>query len=856
MRDWQLTAGDPLTMRLAADIRLSKTDYADDQSWEIAFGGPDEPALAVQTRYGGRVGLARFVPLWAFDGRAVYERQAFAEGPVLRAFAPDYARITARPIASLALTFEVWVMDSHAVGGRLRMRNEADTPATFEFDLNTQLAREGKVTDIKAIRFSPGADQSSEALHLGTVGSSGNSVNPVVLLEQASGSTGSHLSAPMTIPPGGTAAIRWVHAALPTLNDSLQTAQKWLYQTDWDTAFALIERINAPLPVIETENVDLDAALAFAAQVTLRSFVGATGKLPYPSVVDARIPAFGFSRTRDGADHAPEWQGQAVPLVYLVAPTAAILAPDLARGLIRNALAVAQSDGWIDGRPGLGGQRSGQLAPPLLASATWAVYQITEDKHFLAESFAALRRFYDRWFARDMDRDGDGVPEWVNADQSGFADSPTFDRVGRGAINADISKAETPDLTAYLIHESASLLHIAELLNKPGDVEAIRARLNTLTHRLAALWDEASGSYLPCDRDTHITTRGGTLFRGRGDEAMRDPATLDPPARLVLRILGGKEHAPRVGAVIEGIDAAGAAVSETIPGPAFIWGYGLGSAVTEHVYARINYTKFDGLSRVYSIEIDGVDLSRPALPNLLPLWAGVDKDRVRRLVDSITDPARYGQPAGLPLIPGNLPADGEKDAANPVHQYWNTLIVEGLIESGYATEARALVGKLMADQIAALKHDQAFRSAYDAQTGAGLGDPDNLNGVFSLALFMRLIGVRIVNARRVWAGGEFALPASVKVTQYGVTVTRSAKGSTVRFPSGETIRVGSEWQLITSSASEPEPAAVAPMPTTVPAPPKAETPAPPPELPKLSTEPTVTTTPPTYKIPVRRPKGE
>src|SRR5579859_7328125 len=255
VRDWQLTAGDPLTMRLAADIRLSKTDYTDDQSWEIVFGGPEEPALAVQTRYGGRVGLARLVPLWAVDGRAVYERQAFAEGPVVRAFAPNYARITAYPIAKLALAFEVWVMDSHAVGGRLTMHNESDAPAVFEFDLNAQLAREGRVTEIKAIRFSPGADhagQSSEALHLGTLGSSSSSGNPVVLLEKATGSTGSHLSTPLTIPPGGTATVRWVHTTLSTLNDSLQAAQTWLYKTDWDAAVALIDQINAPLPIIET----------------------------------------------------------------------------------------------------------------------------------------------------------------------------------------------------------------------------------------------------------------------------------------------------------------------------------------------------------------------------------------------------------------------------------------------------------------------------------------------------------------------------------------------------------------------------------------------------------------------------
>ena len=54
MREWQLKAGDPLAMRFAADVRLGRTDYADDQSWEVMFGTADEPALSVQTRYAAR----------------------------------------------------------------------------------------------------------------------------------------------------------------------------------------------------------------------------------------------------------------------------------------------------------------------------------------------------------------------------------------------------------------------------------------------------------------------------------------------------------------------------------------------------------------------------------------------------------------------------------------------------------------------------------------------------------------------------------------------------------------------------------------------------------------------------------
>ena len=93
MRNWHLKKTDPLAMRFAADARLTRIDPADDQVWEIAFGSGEEPALSFQTRYGGRVGLARIVPMWIVDGKPLYEARAYAESPALMAFAPNYARV-------------------------------------------------------------------------------------------------------------------------------------------------------------------------------------------------------------------------------------------------------------------------------------------------------------------------------------------------------------------------------------------------------------------------------------------------------------------------------------------------------------------------------------------------------------------------------------------------------------------------------------------------------------------------------------------------------------------------------------------------------------------------------------------
>ena len=43
MREWALKSGDPLSLTMVSDARLSPTDYVDDHIWELTLSGGDPP---------------------------------------------------------------------------------------------------------------------------------------------------------------------------------------------------------------------------------------------------------------------------------------------------------------------------------------------------------------------------------------------------------------------------------------------------------------------------------------------------------------------------------------------------------------------------------------------------------------------------------------------------------------------------------------------------------------------------------------------------------------------------------------------------------------------------------------------
>ncbi len=782
-RRWQLDATSPFSLQIAADARFSQTDYTDDQIWEINLGSGKSPALALQTRYGGRAGLASIVPMWLHDGRAIYQTQAYAKQPYITAFAPGYIRLQATLTPQLALQAEFWVMESHAVGAQLTVANAHTTPTDIRLDLLGFVGIGGK--EQKTTRLT--TPSGSSVLSLGQVGN----LSPIITLDNAdsvpnSDAGGGKIGQSVTIDGRKKVVFRWVHTALPDIRESIALGNKWLQQ-DWEQAFQQISDASQTIPVIETGNSDWDATIAFAYQQLMQCFLRPTSSLPYTSFVSMRQPNRGFNphevNTRDRA-----WGGQSPIQAYLLTLAIASSNPSFAEGVIRNYLAVQQSDGWIDWKPGLAGQKQGILCLPILARMTWGIFQYTEDAEFLRDVFPGLLKFFERWLQPDLDNDGDGLREWRSENQTGYVFTPTFATWQGWGQGADIRLAEMPDLATYLLSEAMSLREIAYFLRAESATDRLDGQIADLRQHLENLWNSDLNRYAYRDRDTHTTTEGVSIVHdGRSGDDLILAEKIQPANRLIVKVSGGIDLTPQFTMELAGFDQNGSDISEEVGFDQFLWSHGRGVYTSRKIFSQIDKITFDGLSRVYRVDVDTVDTSRLDINAILPLWLPeIAPEHATALSELLLDPNKFWRASGVTMCSA---ADPNFDPSNAngsggVWPFWLTLIGEGLIEHGATQSAYALLKHLLNTQTTVLKGQKSFSEFYHSDAPIGLGEAGHTGGLVPLHLLMRLIGVRIVNSAKVWVGGKFAWEKPITIHQHGVTVQRTDEATHIEFPSG------------------------------------------------------------------------
>jgi len=787
MRDWNLGLDDPLNLTLATDLRLGEPDYLNDQIWGLELGGGDPPAISLCTTYGLRARSMRIFPRFTANGATVTAPVSFAVLPRLRHFYPNFLELSLFPFTGIEVLTEFWVPCSQAIAGRLTLTNHTPQPV----DLGLQLC--ALLVPIEGNTLMLAQIQSVDVL----VGRTSNLVPVLFMTGSPMHGLGPYPSLSIDIHLDATVSrqLTWVQAALGDPAASFGLARSTAARA-WDAERARIELVNAAQSVeVETSNPDWDAAFALSQKTAFSLFFPGNEHLPQPSFVLARQPDQGCSLRDDGSDYSHLWSGQS-PFDACYLSSLLPGAPEMAAGLLRNFLSTQAEDGFVDCRPGLGGQRGRWLAPPLLAGLTWKTYQATGNDAFLAEVFPHLLAFFQVWFDASHDRDRDGFPEWDHPMQTGFEDNPAFTAWYDWAHGVDISTVESPALTACLFREALCLIQMAEKLDRFETLQALHMQASALRTVTEECWHSASAFYRVRDRDTHLSPTGRLLRKRHGAGRINIKKAFAEPVRLSIHVNRKGQVFHHLSATITGrtVDSLG---GEQIEQTENQWCVYAAAITSRHVYTRVDEVEVYGPKPGDEVTVSTVDCTSEDQTLCLPLWAGIPgASRAAMLIKrSMLDTARFTHPFGISACAA-LPCQEAETTCLAVTMPWQQMLGEGMLEYGYREEVAQLVTRLMNAVILNLKQHHAFFLDYHAVRGAGIGERNALGGLAPTGLFLQTLGVQFLSGGRVRLSGNNPFPWPVTVKYRGLTVTRRAGESEVKFPDGRTIALNDPSEVL------------------------------------------------------------
>jgi hypothetical protein len=780
MLEWTLKPGEPGFLPLAADVRLGATDYVNDQIWELVIGRSEPPAITLQTTCGLRARSLRIFPRFGEGDLMVSDPAQFQSAITIQCCFPNYVRLAFSPLTDLQVEADFWVPDSQSAGCRLLLSNPSSKPRTINLEVVGVLNPDAQGERLALVELQAATVMTGKT----------NNLAPVIYLTggaQPSQGPFTALATKVELPAKSQQKITWIEAALGDADASFKLAKRSAAR-NWDAEIARLELFDAGLVEIHTGEPGWDHAFALSQRLAYGLLAGPTSHLPHPSFVISRQPDRGYSLRGDGSDYSHLWNGQSPFEAYYLYGLLLPAAPELVRGIFMNFLAAQTEDGAIDLRPGLGGQRTQLLATPLLASLAWRIYEFTGELHFLEQAFLPLVRFLKRWQVDKLDGDRDGVPEWEHAFQTGLDNHPLFDRYFSWAQGLDITKVESPDLSALLYRECSVLLKMARLLHRREEMAFLRDSARRYKAAVEASWNEADACYHYRDRDSHDTTDLEVLGSRMGSGELAINKLSAVPARLSLRIEKEDASTRRVLAFLHGSSLSGAHRVERISTEGFNWSAAQGFASSERTYREVEHIEVQGLKENDRVTVYYAGLSARDVTNLLPLWAEIPTpERARKLVQkTILNPQVFWSSCGIRLLCDHPPEAGyiQYDNMSPA---WNALISEGLLAYAYRSEAAEVVSRIMNTVAQSLEQTSSMHQAYQAETGSGVGEHNALPGLAPVGLFLDTLGVKIINPKQILIEGINPFPWPVTVKYRGTTILRQKEKTTVIFFDGQTI---------------------------------------------------------------------
>jgi hypothetical protein len=781
MRNWNLKVGDPLSLNLSSDSRITPTNYLNDHNWVLSIGSGEPKAISIETTFGLRAKSFRLFPLFRVNGITRSDPSEFPQTVTIHHVYPNYIELDYIPFDGLLVRSEYWIPKPHVMAIRLKILNIGIISQSVRTDWIGQLApNHGQRMSIVQVEATTVLCGETDGLF------------PVLFVtgspKEGSGSFPSIMSS-LEMAPDEERIITCIVAVKTNREESFYLARE-VATMRWEAEIARLEMINANIVDIYTGNEDWDAALMFSQIHAISLLQSSTEYLPNTSFVYSRRPDQGFSITGDGFDYNYYWNGQAPLETYFLCDVLLPIAPELCEGLLQNFLFVQEENGEIDWKPGLGGQRSRRLATPIISSLAWKIFEQTENLSFLKEAYPKLFRFFLAWFSEKYDRDNDGIPEWDSPHQLGAEDHPLYSELEPWSQGVQIFTSESPALISLLYAECQALINIAKLIDSHADIPKIEVISERLKVAIDESWDEATSCYYDRDRDTHQISPMEWVGGLVGSGGISINQEYEKPFRLLIHLNIHFSSQSNSVIFVHGTSSSGKHRVERITYDDFRWNAGKGTYTGKLIYSGLERIEVNGIEEYDEISIYRAGYQYSNITLLAPLWANViDDEHARQLVDMIIKgDESFWYSFGIPFCP-NPPDHPDAMVCRSVDMIWNMLIAEGLVKYKYRETAADLFERNINAIVMSLRDEKAFHRYYNADHGKGVGIHGILSGITPIGLFLKILGVQLLSSNKVIVEGHNPFPKSVSIKYKGLTILRKKDRTTIIFPDGRSCEI-------------------------------------------------------------------
>jgi hypothetical protein len=774
---------------LATDGSSTAFHPENDQVWELQMPQNEVYPFCLHTTYGLRAQTMRLFPILTIGNQHYYQAAAFYAPPAITQYLPDAITIQASPTDTCDFTFEAHIAAEDTLVGGVTIENSGESLLSMALDLAMIMVSMPQGSAAYADR---------EGIKQIITGHT-KDLAPVLFMTGGPSAISSPypaLTIPIHLAPHQSRRLTWALATKTSRDASLDAARK-VAASNWrETVQQHQVKQAAQTMQVQSGHPEWDTAFTLAQTEAQIHWVSEVNGEVSPFFLRSRLPD-------DAPDNAIQ-QNRKDDLTLLEAfHLRQILLPaqsDQYAAVLANFRKRQQADGAIlSQRLNFAFSRPFH-DPPLLASQHLSLYELIGDAEFLQSAFPTLRRALDPWLSEGSapQRLAWEDPRQLQLD-TGLFNFDLWDDSGHGL---DIQTAESPALLAMLLMEVKALIQIADILADAEASAQYKKTAKLLTDRIHGCWDERLHTFIYRDSQSGLTPERELFYPGRVQKEVTIGKTFLTHQRLQLHLIAADEHTRSCLIRLQGTDQNDHPLEESFTARDLRWVLGRAHLTSRQLYQSIRSISFEGLQPEDRFLLETADYAQPDITCLLPLHTAAPTDE---MIESLA-----ATRAGIPEsdlafgLPETWRARHELPPSLTLQSnvLWNTLIIEGLLQSGLLEEAAQAFTRLMTAISAGLIQHGGFFPFYNSKDGLPAGNRNALAGLAPVGLFLELSGIKILSPSKVILWERFPFEKPVTVHWQGLSIYKDDSLAKVVFPDGTDFTGAIEEPIIVSSKSD------------------------------------------------------